>query len=73
LSFERSPRERSFITVIVYLNDESVGGETLFADVSVKPEIGTALLFPHEVMHQGSQILSGVKWVLRTDVMYRAV
>jgi hypothetical protein len=29
-----------------------------------------ALLFQHEVLHEGCAVESGVKYVLRTDVMY---
>lgn len=35
------------------------------------PKAGMALVFPHLMMHQGSTIKSGTKYVLRTDVMYR--
>lgn len=31
-----------------------------------------ALLFEHRVLHQGAPLLEGVKYVMRTDVMYRA-
>lgn len=79
-AYVRSPRERSLLTLMVYLNGDLLGGETEFAtwsdsrqdDLRVRPETGTVLLFEHGVRHQGAPVLDGVKYVLRTDVMYRA-
>jgi hypothetical protein len=30
-----------------------------------------ALLFQHQLLHEGSEVTSGVKYVVRSDVMYR--
>ena len=30
-----------------------------------------ALLFHHSLRHEGKSIVSGVKYVLRTDIMYK--
>ena len=55
------------------LNDDVVGGATEFADADrVLPEAGKALFFDHHVLHQGAPVREGLKYVLRTDVMYRA-
>ena len=54
------------------LNDGFEGGDTQFQWESVKPQRGMALVFPHRLSHQGSAVSSGVKYVLRTDVMYSA-
>ncbi len=69
-SFRRRPTEESKYTFMVYLNSDFEGGETDFRGFSITPETGMACLFPHPVMHQGATITSGVKYVLRTDVMY---
>ena len=63
-------RARSFLTIIFYLNDGFTGGETDFFGRSVTPRRGAAILFPHELRHEGRPVTSGVKYVLRTDVMY---
>jgi predicted 2-oxoglutarate/Fe(II)-dependent dioxygenase YbiX len=72
--FERSNGERSQLTFMVYLNDGFEGGTTNFHHVRpvlrVKPVAGMALVFRHRVLHEGAPILSGRKYVLRTDVMY---
>jgi hypothetical protein len=31
-----------------------------------------ALIFLHSLYHEGSEVTQGVKYVLRTDIMYRA-
>ena len=68
--FERSEVEESRITFMVYLNDDFEGGETKFDDTTVIPKKGTALCFIHEQKHEGAPIISGTKYVLRSDVMY---
>jgi len=63
---------RSFLTIIFYLNDDFAGGETDFFGQSVTPKRGAAVIFPHEIRHEGRPVFAGVKYVLRTDVMYGA-
>lgn len=70
-SYERSETEVSFLTILFYLNDDFTGGHTDFRWESIKPKAGSALVFPHMQMHQGSAVESGTKYVLRTDIMYR--
>jgi len=72
-SFKRSYYEVSKITFMIYLNEDYTGGETEFTGFKVQPKSGSALIFPHQLMHQGSKLSRGVKYVLRTDVMYDKV
>jgi hypothetical protein len=37
----------------------------------VRPARGKALVFAHQQLHEGAPVVSGRKYVLRTDVMYR--
>jgi predicted 2-oxoglutarate/Fe(II)-dependent dioxygenase YbiX len=69
--FKRNEQEESRITFMIYLNDDFLGGETKFDDISVRPKTGTALCFIHEQKHEGMPILSQAKYVLRSDVIYR--
>jgi hypothetical protein len=73
--------EMSYITVQIYLNDldEEHGGTTTFIEdvynriyknYSVTPKTGRVLLFQHDIEHEGSILKSGVKYCIRTDVMY---
>ena len=66
---------RSMLTLVFYLNDGFVGGETDFVelDARVAPRQGRALLFQHRVMHRACEVDAGTKYVLRTDVLYRPV
>lgn len=79
---ERSPTERSRLTFMVYLNEGSEGGQTVFYSeervdglrkivASVEPRMGMGLFFAHEWWHEGAKVISGRKYVLRTDVIYR--
>jgi prolyl 4-hydroxylase len=70
-SFAKSPTEASCLTFMIYLNDGFEGGDTEFRTEFVKPKAGMALVFPHRMPHQGNDIVSGTKYVLRTDVMYQ--
>jgi predicted 2-oxoglutarate/Fe(II)-dependent dioxygenase YbiX len=71
IAHEEGPEARTFLTFIVYLNEGYQGGETRFGDVAVAPRAGMALVFPHELRHEGAPITEGWKCVLRSDVMYR--
>jgi predicted 2-oxoglutarate/Fe(II)-dependent dioxygenase YbiX len=72
---------RSFLTLMLYLNDhqEFQGGQTRFypdrwsteASRSVSPQTGMGIVFDHSLWHDGQPVTEGVKYVLRTDVIYR--
>ncbi len=72
-SFAKGPDEESMLTFMIYLNEAFEGGATEFKTEVVTPRTGMALVFPHRATHQGAELLSGVKYVLRTDVMYKDV
>lgn len=71
--FKRNDQEESRITFMIYLNENFGGGETAFDGISVKPKTGSALCFIHELKHEGCPLIDGIKYVLRSDVMYRKV
>lgn len=71
-SFIRDPYEASQYTFLIYLNNEYEGGETIFASgETIRPQTGSALIFHHPLRHEGALLETGVKYVLRTDIMYR--
>lgn len=70
-AYKRNAIEHSIFTFIIYLNDDFEGGETAFDKFSVQPEPGMALCFHHPLRHKGNMVESGIKYALRTDVMYR--
>ncbi|XP_046580680.1 uncharacterized protein LOC124288154 [Haliotis rubra] len=76
--YQRDNGERSYITVQVYLNEGFVGGSTTFFSyrtkdsIPVVPKTGSVLVFQHDMLHEGSTLLEGRKYTIRTDVMYSA-
>ncbi|MCJ8152884.1 2OG-Fe(II) oxygenase [Chryseobacterium sp. SSA4.19] len=70
-SYIRNENEKSFYTFLIYLNDDFEGGETEFENLfTVTPIKGSALVFYHPLRHEGKTLINGLKYVLRTDVMY---
>lgn len=67
--------------------EDFVGGDTeFFADgpgatpdgsdqpevvARVRPKMGTLILFEHRLWHAGEKVVSGAKYILRSDVLYR--
>ncbi|NOS92066.1 MAG: oxidoreductase, 2OG-Fe(II) oxygenase [Cyclobacteriaceae bacterium] len=70
-SFIRNDREASYFTFMIYLNDGYEGGETTFNDLIIQPQQGTALIFQHDLEHECASVTQGVKYVLRTDIMFQ--
>jgi hypothetical protein len=85
--FDKSGAVTSYLTFLIYLNDDFTGGETrfYFPDTTgagglmargVVPRTGSVLVFPQAntaaLIHEGSAVLSGTKYVVRSDVLYRA-
>lgn len=70
-SFIRNIHEWSSFTFMVYLNEEMKGGATKFIRSQVSPETGKAVVFQHRLVHEGAVVEEGVKYVLRSDIMYR--
>ena len=76
-------KETSFVTLHLYLNEadevsELEGGATTFhaydrseRSFDVLPKTGRVLLFQHKgLLHSGADVYNGVKYTMRTDVMY---
>lgn len=78
-SFNRGHKYWSFLTLMVYLNDEFTGGKTIFYDKSnqvtheIRPKTGLAIVFfqTSKYPHIGEEIQTGRKYILRTDIMYK--
>jgi hypothetical protein len=71
--YERSPLDRSAYTFMIYLTGNVAGGATEFnlrleggvrdddPIVRVQPQAGTALVFPHNILHRGAPGADGRK------------
>eukprot|EP00040_Diaphanoeca_grandis_P005105 m.31408 g.31408 ORF g.31408 m.31408 type:complete len:484 (-) comp16453_c0_seq1:70-1521(-) len=80
-----SGKVRSKLTFLIYLNEDFGGGCTTYYAPrqdcegvmdrrGVKPRCGSAMVFPHgdtqgALLHEGSGVTRGVKYVIRTDVL----
>jgi predicted 2-oxoglutarate/Fe(II)-dependent dioxygenase YbiX len=74
--------QTSKLSYMIYLNDQCEGGDTAFREYGaidgisnktefiITPMIGMALLFRHELRHEGTPVTVGVKYVLRSDIFY---
>ena len=75
--YERENGERSFITLQLYLNEDFEGGATAFLDTfsnaafSLQPKTGNVLIFQHDIYHEGAEVTKGLKYAVRTDVMFQ--
>ena len=78
----------SRLTFLVYLNDGFEGGATTFMTPAheqgrldaraVVPRCGSVLVFPHGdtmgcLVHEGSGVTAGTKYIIRTEVEYTVV
>lgn len=80
---DTSGNTKSFLTFLIYLNDDFSGGATRFYHATkmngmvargVQPKMGCVLVFPQgntaSLLHEGSAVTEGTKYVIRTDVLY---
>ncbi|RFU80110.1 prolyl 4-hydroxylase, alpha subunit [Trichoderma arundinaceum] len=78
-------KQSSLFTFLLYLNDEFEGGETTFFIPAplegtlnayrVRPVMGGVAIFPHgethgALLHEGSSVTRGAKYIIRTDIEY---
>ncbi|KAF2427516.1 prolyl 4-hydroxylase [Tothia fuscella] len=78
-------KQSSLFTFLIYLNDEFEGGETTFFLPSIQdgimnaypvmPVMGSVAVFPHgeatgALLHEGTGVTRGAKYIIRTDVEY---
>ena len=76
--YKESNTCESKLTLLIYLSESFIGGETTFFDQTedklrfkIIPKLGQVLVFDHHQLHSGDPIIDGIKYVLRTDVMYK--
>lgn len=63
-------------SILVYLNDDFVGGETKFTEQiekTVVPKTGMVAIFQHKIRHEGCEVRRGIKYAIRTDTIYEKV
>ena len=73
--YRPSIRQVTLHTVLVYFNDDFEGGETRFQEQieqTIIPRRGMVAIFQHKIRHEGCPVRRGVKYAMRTDVIYGA-
>lgn len=79
--FIRSKKERSMLTVNIYLNQNSAATRMYYYSkkekeqlVDIIPQVGKVLIFrqaPHaDLLHAGLKVTEGNKYLMRTDIMF---
>ncbi|TFK36247.1 hypothetical protein BDQ12DRAFT_725285 [Crucibulum laeve] len=83
--YDSDPQVYSRLTLLIYLNDGFTGGCTTFFLPSatqgilearpISPRTGAVAVFPHgaakgSLLHEGSGVIEGAKYVIRTEVLY---
>lgn len=77
INFDKTNNQRmSYATLNIFLNEDFEGGETTFymkdkktVKFVCKPKIGSGAFFYSQQYHEGNKIISGNKYLLRTDFM----
>jgi len=78
--------DQSYVTLMLYLNDGETGSNIQFTGGQTRvwsgnnemddkyydlaPTKGSILLFQHDTLHEGRLVQSGVKYAMRSDIMY---
>lgn len=62
--------ERSWLSMILFLNHNFEGGATHFLETSVRPLSGLAVFYPHNLPHEDKLVLGSSKYILRSRVIY---
>lgn len=81
-NFMRNADEMSLLTVNIYMNADFEGGSTRFyadgrakeVNLTIRPQPGLCLLFRQppgaQYYHDGEEVVSGQKYLFRSDVVY---
>ena len=74
-SLARGMAEKSFYTLLIYLNHGYLGGTTDIHGAEglqiIKPRTGLGVAFEHQLLHRGAELGRGTKYLLRTDVLFK--
>ncbi|NER14375.1 hypothetical protein GWK08_13055 [Leptobacterium flavescens] len=77
-----SDKIKSKLTFMIYLSDPNSyeGGDTIFyasrnGDIlhRFRPDKGDLIVFHHDLWHEGERVISGEKYILRSDIIYEKV
>jgi predicted 2-oxoglutarate/Fe(II)-dependent dioxygenase YbiX len=61
---------RPIFTIILYINDDYEGGEIHFPNenVAIKPDAGSVLIFPSNLLHEVKTVISGNRYMTQSYI-----
>ncbi len=65
-----SDTEKSIYSLLIYLNDDFLGGKTTFDNCEIKPVQGRVTFFPHSLLHSGEMVTQGTKFILLGNIVF---
>jgi hypothetical protein len=80
-SYRPSFNYQSLLTCMIYLNNTDGGNTRFYQDHNnikiiineISPKPGQIIIFDPDIWHDGAKVLSGEKYIIRTEVMYRKI
>lgn len=75
LYYNKKDKMRSKYTLLIYLNDDFSGGETVFYNdnfepvIQIAPKKGMALLFDIDLWHKGNMVTNGKKYWIGCELI----
>jgi prolyl 4-hydroxylase len=60
----------SMITILIYLNEDYTGARTTIKTNEIVPEVGLVYLMDQNILHFVPNLIDGIKYVIRTEIMY---
>lgn len=79
LYYDAEKREKTQWTLLIYLNDNFRGGETVFYDDTwkvtdiIEPQMGMAILFDISLWHKANELLEGEKYWIGCEIIGKII
>src|SRR5690606_38400 len=86
-AFIPKKNKSNIFSIVIFLNDDFAGGQTRFVSrmlsseedsvrlkdvlATVHPCTGSAVIFNHDMIHEGLPVLEGKKYIVRTEIMFK--
>ena len=72
--YDRIENRYSKFTLLTYLTDDFLGGETIFytddENIQITPETNKTIFFDIDLFHEGNKVVSGNKIWVKTEIIY---
>ena len=75
--FDRIENRYSKFTLLTYLTDDFLGGETIFytdeENIQITPETNKTIFFDIDLFHEGLKVVSGNKLWIKSEIIYTKI